>query len=440
MRFQVLLVFSVALAIASPAAAQERSTNNAKTASPPHVEMPPAPAKPAQAEPDDDTLRVASSADGKTLYLIGTIAPGSYRKFRRIAAANPKADTVFLGSPGGIVLEGFLIGTLVRERKMRAYVDVLCSSSCTQIFIAGAERVVAPLAKVGFHESWRIDKDGNAIGSQTDEKRQSVLMRASYLRSGIDEAFANKALSTPFSTMWYPSLAEMQAAKVVTRVSNGTEPRPPFALGPTRSEIEAALLQRQLWPVLKRKDPSLYDEAIDIAWRAGQTGTKGSLFVAVAQNEVARVMMPRVAVSSDATIEALLALIVGKLDEARQGDGERCETFGDERFDTENAPADAVLLQEETLLLAAIETPKPMDAMTEDKALKKLMPLLRKVYLKYQGGKDQDKASSECRYTFALFEELSTRPRKEQIMATRALLTLGNIGDTASSKQAIEQP
>jgi hypothetical protein len=85
------------------------------------------------AEPGDDKIKIKLSEDGKVIFVAGEFVAGSYRKFARILKSAPAVRTVHLGSPGGIVLEGFLMSALVRERKLNTYVETACSSSCTQV-------------------------------------------------------------------------------------------------------------------------------------------------------------------------------------------------------------------------------------------------------------------------------------------------------------------
>jgi hypothetical protein len=376
----------------------------------------------ASLEPSDAKLRIAASPDGKTLFLVGELDTGSYLKFRRIALRHPKAETLFLGSPGGIVMEGFLIAAHVRDRKMKTYVDVVCSSSCTQIFIAGKERAVAESGKIGFHQSYLIGEDGEATAPDRAGKRSSPLLRASYLRSDIAPEFVDKALSTPFTTMWYPSITEMQTAKVVTRVSKGNEHSVPFPLGQSRSALEADLGKRRLWQVILQKEPALYEKAVDSAWRAGQSGTPTSQLIRLAHGEATEKLMPRIATGPDSAVEGLLTITVNDLRAAKAVGYERCASFaGGTNAGRAEQPVDE---SEEAILLSALEGKPVRKALPHDKALKKLMPLYFRVFAKGYSPRAET-AEGKCKFIDAVFTEINALPGKSRLEAMRNILTIG---------------
>jgi hypothetical protein len=227
---------------------------------------------PSSSEPDDNQLKIASSSDGSVIYVIGHIALGSYRKFRRISLSLPNLKTVYLASPGGNVMEGYLIGTILRERKLNTYVEYDCASSCTQIFVAGVERSVGPSARLGFHEAYGEDANGKTIGDYSDNGKLNTLMLGSYKRSGVSQDFAEQGLKTRYDKMWYPNLDQMKKAKFVTRSALAEEMKVPFKVGLSQSEIEAALSKDEFWDILKVRRNALYLKTVDKLWRHGQAG------------------------------------------------------------------------------------------------------------------------------------------------------------------------
>src|ERR1700691_5467458 len=88
-----------------------------------------------------------------------------------------------------------------------------CSSACTHIFLAGRDRWIGDRGKLGFHRpyySGLVDFDRFSITSQEEK----------YLRSfDIPENFVAKVLSTPGSSMWYPSGEDLVRAHVISGVA-----------------------------------------------------------------------------------------------------------------------------------------------------------------------------------------------------------------------------
>jgi hypothetical protein len=410
---------------------------SAASASPPSdhaptLSAPVTPAEKAQTpksfEPDDAVLRVSGSPDGKTIFLVGKLDPGSYLKFRRVAVGLPKANTVFLASPGGLVLEGYLIGTLVRERKMATYVDAWCASSCTQIFIAGADRIVTPTAKVGFHESYKVDENGEASAYDAGAKSKNALPRASYLRSGIATDFVDKALGTSYKDMWYPSFDEMEKAKVITRKAAATELRPHFVLGMTRAALEAELLKRPLWQTVQQREPALYETAVDIAWRHGQAGMKAEIVPIAAQSEVSEKLMQRLATAPDDVVDGMLALVNDQIQSTRATDVERCASMGiGAARDDKNVPDRAYLEREETLMLGILNGPPIAKPLTEAQARKKILPVYFKVFREgYPPSHENAKTPAfQCGMMASLFGNIAKMPRKNRIITLRSLMIFG---------------
>jgi hypothetical protein len=395
------------------------------------------PDKPRSLEPDDQTLRVTGSADGKTIFMIGKLDGGSYLKFRRVALTLPKADTVFLGSQGGLVLEGYLIGTLVRERKMKTFVDALCASSCTQIFIAGAERIVAPNAKVGFHESYRTDENGMPIEEEPGTKNRNALMRASYARSGIATDFVTKALATPYSDMWYPDFAEMEKAKVLTRRAVGTEWRPPFTLGQSRAAIEESLLKRPFWQELQKRETKLFEDAIDGAWRSGQVGLASDQIPAHAQSIASDTLLERLSIAPDDVVDGYLTLINDQIQKTRGVDVSRCAAFGSRSGAAERSVSPQEFLDRELGLLHNMLTSPPVaQAITEAKAQKIILPVYLNVFRDGYSPRNANAKTPEfqCGFAASLFGNIAAMPRKKRIVAMRSMMIFGTATERAAKR------
>lgn len=97
----------------------------------------------------------------KVILVEGDIEEGDYLRFMSIAR-DVRHGGVLLSSPGGSLKEGLDIGRVIRERGYSTGVlsGTMCASSCGLIWLAGAERYMAPSALIGFHAAYTATESG----------------------------------------------------------------------------------------------------------------------------------------------------------------------------------------------------------------------------------------------------------------------------------------
>ncbi|MGR3717155.1 MAG: hypothetical protein ACU0B1_10450 [Thermohalobaculum sp.] len=93
----------------------------------------------------------------------GDITAGDSAKFEAALDATPQAQSVFLNSNGGAIIESLAIGELVRRRAINTVIldEATCTSACGLIWLAGAKRYIFGSGKVGFHAAY-IESGGQA--------------------------------------------------------------------------------------------------------------------------------------------------------------------------------------------------------------------------------------------------------------------------------------
>src|SRR5262249_28257968 len=121
--------------------------------------------------------------------------------------------TVHLDSVGGRLGEGEKLFTLIHERGLNTYVSSRCLSACTLAFAGGRERFLLKGASLGFHKGGFPGVSDNEFDS---------LQHKVFTEANFDGRFIEKALSTPHSGLWKPSVEVLLAARVVTGVTDGT--------------------------------------------------------------------------------------------------------------------------------------------------------------------------------------------------------------------------
>lgn len=318
LRFTQLRLLLPSLAFAGLGAVQLGAVQ--APASPPpaavvNVQAPPAPSESPSPEPQP---RIFVSADGLTVYLIGTIADDSFKRFDAVMLGAPKARTLYLASPGGLTIEARLISALVRKRKLNTYAETYCASACTQIFVAGRERVIGKDAQLGFHQAVAVDSRGRTgrVNKATERELTPTLvtdvngndtLRLAYEMAGIDKDFIGKVVTRDHADMWYPTVAELTDAKVITRLAEAPEyPLPEGSI--SKDALRAQLVSRPIWS----KGEALFRDKFELAfmdtWRLANSGTALEIAISSGRGELVLAMMTRFAQSEDSLIDRHLSL------------------------------------------------------------------------------------------------------------------------------------
>ena len=121
----------------------------------------------------------------------------------------PAVRRLELDSPGGYLDEGFAMAKLVEKHALATYVRHTCESACTIVFIAGRKRTMAAGAKLGFHRGHSDVWYGYA--------RDGDYGVVEYLKSkGVSKEFIHKQAQVPYEDMWYPSMEELLAARILS--------------------------------------------------------------------------------------------------------------------------------------------------------------------------------------------------------------------------------
>lgn len=167
---------------------------------------------------------------GGTLRLTGTIDPGSSARFlAEIEARGEYVSTVLLDSPGGSVDDALSIGRLIRERELATEVadGGLCASSCPLILAGGTERVAGRAAAIGVHQIYAAALTATPVdalsvaGVAMSDAQTMTAEITRYLSDGdVDPALWLHALDTPPDRLYYFSVDEMEALRLITRWEN----------------------------------------------------------------------------------------------------------------------------------------------------------------------------------------------------------------------------
>ncbi|TCK23739.1 hypothetical protein EV667_3580 [Ancylobacter aquaticus] len=200
--------------------------------------------------------------DGVEVEITGGFKYGLTDELLTLLKASPRIETIHLNSIGGRLGEGLRLNKVIREAGLKTYVSSLCASACTIAFAGGVERWIAPEAKMGFHGPAFPGFSG--VDLRAANKTQADVM----VRSGYDSTFVQKAIATPNDELWMPELEELQAAGVVTHVSDGSQ----FAVSglgarATKAGFAALVVNgRPLVAHLEATDPEEFDKLIEAVY------------------------------------------------------------------------------------------------------------------------------------------------------------------------------
>ncbi len=151
---------------------------------------------------------------GTALFIRGEIAAGLGAAVDQALLARPDLRTVFLDSPGGDVGEALRVADVIEAHGLSTVVRRQCASACTALFVAGRERRLLPLGRLGFHACRYAILWYWPCSSREQERRM--------VAAGIDRRFGREALSVDAHRIWYPPLARLIAAGVVTGTDLGS--------------------------------------------------------------------------------------------------------------------------------------------------------------------------------------------------------------------------
>jgi hypothetical protein len=178
---------------------------------------------------------------GMTIALNGLIGPDDAETFQAKANLFPGKAMAILNSPGGNLLAGLAIGEFIRLRGWSTYVSGECDSACAFIWLGGAQRLMTPDAKIGFHAA--------SMNGQETGLGNAVLV--AYLnRIGLSHEAVKYVTQTAPDDITYLTPVEAKRIGIEVSVTGREEGSPfnpwgQFALAPKAATGQAGYLQAE---------------------------------------------------------------------------------------------------------------------------------------------------------------------------------------------------
>ncbi|MFZ6756732.1 hypothetical protein ACO0K9_05885 [Undibacterium sp. Ji50W] len=296
-------------------------------------------------------IDISASPTGDSLYLRGSFGEGSADKFAAELSKAGQIKFIVVNSQGGRLLEADHIAAMVRERKLDTYVEAVCVSACTYVFLAGRDRAATVNAKIGFHQPSFPGLEGAALIAATNQ------MLDKYRSINLPESFVRKIGQTPASNMWYPSREEMIAARVITRISLGGEASTsPFSGMSSKAEIALTLKSNTIWQGYEAHYPGKIDAVSDILWKMKLQGANDSSM----QNAVRKYMTTAFAellkTVDDEHLDLFAQLMTDQMQAARQVSPQACGQLLKSELDIRHTLPPAIVEKEKQFLESALKS------------------------------------------------------------------------------------
>jgi hypothetical protein len=148
--------------------------------------------------------------DRAVLEVFGSFTPQMPQDLEAVLSQNPALKIVRLESPGGRLGPALRVAALFQKHGISTYVAHYCASACTLAFLAGRQRWAAPDATVGFHRA-RMEN-----GSPEQFDAANRILRESYAKFGVPDAFIAHVMQTPPEELWAPTAAELRGVHITT--------------------------------------------------------------------------------------------------------------------------------------------------------------------------------------------------------------------------------
>ena len=128
---------------------------------------------PLLAQPAPSGVFVARDGDNSVIIVSGRISPETETAFAAALRNAQGRPRIYLTSPGGALTPGLNMGRMIREARLETFIPAGagCFSACGLIWLAGVERHLDPMARVGFHAAYvpqqgapgQVSGSGNAL-------------------------------------------------------------------------------------------------------------------------------------------------------------------------------------------------------------------------------------------------------------------------------------
>jgi len=383
-------------------------------------EPPPAVTLDVRPPPSPERAAIRIGSDGQSITVEGSLGPGTAARFAIVVESAPNVKTIVLHSAGGMVAEADEMAAVVRDRRLDTYVETICLSACTMILLAGTDRAVAPVARIGFHRPYMPGR----TGLMSAESLRAA--RAYYDNAGVKPDFTDRVFATPSNDMWYPSYEQMLAARFVTRQTLGGETTAIFSQIADREQLESAMLSIPMWRDLKQNYPDISRDVIEAAWSAKRRGDNDGEIMTAARSVLAGSIHKIFQNVSDDLIGRYVGLMAEEAKAARSISFEACALFAKGQLNIAATLPRTFVDRELAILSEAVAGKTPRSPPDESAALALMEPIFLTMtddQISAVAFPEKDHSdAARCEGSIALFNGMNALPRSERSIVGRFML------------------
>jgi hypothetical protein len=361
------------------------------------------------------------SRDRQALVLSGLLGAGSGDAVRAVLDQEPDVQTLVLETPGGRAGEAALIAKLVRERKLKTYVETRCESACTVILLAGADRAVTGNALVGFHRASFPGMTPELDKVMTDE------LIKQYRAAGLPEDFLARVRDTQPDDMWYPTHDELLAANVIDRVAARSEINRTSKYD-TKAYLEFEYAGDPIMGSINDRFKGAVAAAAAAAWKEREQGASDAVMWAAARKVILGYYPKLLRTADEPSMRSYLQIRLDQLRAARNVSDEACALQANSSLNISEALSPELYERELTWVRASLnrmnQPPAPHLSMSEFNGLMLRLEerLGGDVVTMARNPTKYDESPQElCEASLRFYEAVRSLPMSERILAARGL-------------------
>jgi hypothetical protein len=361
----------------------------------------------------DFTLRIMRN--GTELEIAGGLKYGVARDVEKIMRASPQIKVVHLNSIGGRIGEAEKLNRLIKSRRLITYTSGQCLSACPIAFAAGKERWLRAGAKLGYHS-------GSFGGHDYSES-----MRSALLSVGLDSSFVSRAVSHTHAEMWYPTVPELAAAKVISGVTDEYRfAASGYGIRPGQEDFKEQLRRVSFFRALEEAAPEVFATTATKFQQAYVEGVpEGTILDELRDSQLSPVLTARMSTADNAVLAEFAALIADQYAALGSKNAQYCYDYAVKGATTtlvNQLPADLrsreIALSEKILKGPKVrDTPRPNEL---ERLYGKVSDALAKKYsaedMRLLSSSEKLKApqyAKYCQMATAMFREISRLPLPE---------------------------
>ena len=152
------------------------------------------------------------STDGTRVYLRGDLDFVHNQDLLTLLAADNKLAAVTLESNGGLIYAARALAVNIEKYKLDTHVQNYCNSACSIAFMAGKQRTLSAIGKIGFHQYKLTRQQPLQIKSLKAEQKKD---REYFARRGVKQAFLNQLYQSEPTNIWQPERKVLLEAGVI---------------------------------------------------------------------------------------------------------------------------------------------------------------------------------------------------------------------------------